>query len=284
MFEKILAYAILLIGIAYGIVILIISYKNLAAVKAAPGNLKILAPVEVVLFILASVGFPDYLMHTILGKHMDIVTDKELPGTLVGCGIVPGAIMSVVLLRKGLVSDIKTLVICGIAIVVGSILGGFLLGKLDGEKIKRILQVALILSLVSIIIKMIVSSGAVGTATSLSGTRLYVVAFLCFLSGIVNMMGVPMKPTRTAIFLLAGMSPIATVTAVVVLGSLSPISGGGAVLKQNLYQRKMVFASTVFGSIGAILGAFLVISIPALILNILLIAIMLIAIVVMFQK
>ena len=46
----------------------------------------------------------------------------------------------------------------------------------------------------------------------------------------------------------------------------------------------MVFAATIFGSIVAIIGALLVISIPALILNALLIGMMLIAIILMFKK
>ena len=284
MLEQLLAYAILAIGIVYAIVILIISYKKWNLVQASPGKLGILAPVEVLIFILAGIGFPDYVMHTILAKQLKLSSDRDLPGTLVGCGIVPGAILSTMLLKKGADSDINTLIFCGIAIVIGSILGSLIIGKLDGEKIKRVMQIALVLSFVFFIVKIIVSSGAVGTEVALRGTRLYIVTALCFVTGLLNMIGVPMKPTRTAIFLIAGMSPMATVTAVVVLGSLAPISGGVAVLKQEIYQRKMVFAATMFGSIGAIIGALLVISIPALILNALLIGMMLIAIILMFRK
>lgn len=278
---EIISYGILMAGIVYGAVIIKTSYDNWKEVKAAPGSLKVLAPFEFLIFMLASLSLPDYLMQTILGKQLKIVTDKELPGTVVGCGVVPGAILAFLLLKTGADVDIATILVCGVAVILGSLIGGFFIGKLEGDKIKRLIQIALVISLIFLIVKIIVSRGQVGSLVGFSGVRLYVVAGLCFLTGIINMLGVPMKPTRTAIFLIAGMSPITTVTTVVVLGSLSPLTGGIAVLRKGIYQRKMVFSAVTWGVLGSIVGAFLVISIPSLLLNIILIAMMIFAFIIM---
>ncbi|MBP3815886.1 MAG: hypothetical protein J6H21_03375, partial [Firmicutes bacterium] len=77
--------------------------------------------------------------------------------------------------------------------------------------------------------------------------------------------------------------PLTTLTLVLVLGALSPLAGGIEVLRRDNYQRKMVLASVIFGSIGAVLGIAFAISIPAAILNIVLIAVMVFAIVIMFR-
>ena len=284
MVQRVLAYGILLAGILYAIAILKISYDKREEVKSAPGNFKVLAFFETLIFFLASVSLPDYVMQTILGKQMGIVEDRQLPGTVVGCGVVPGSILSFLLLIKGNPVDTTTVLLCSAAIIMGSIMGGFFLSKLDGDKIRKIMQIALVLSLVFLLIKMAVSSGKPASEIGLSGTKLVVVTFLCFLTGIINMFGVPMKPTRTAIFLIAGLSPLATLTMVLVVGSLSPVAGGVAVLRKSLYQKKMVLASTIFGSLGAIIGCLVVISIPELLLNTLLISAMVLAIIVMFRK
>lgn len=278
-----LAYAILIAAVLYAAAIFKISYDKREEFPAVPGNMKVLAVSEFLLFILASLGITDYTMQTILGKRLKIITDDQLPGTLVGCGIVPCAILGFSLLKAGDYADYKTLIICVAMVIVGSVLGSIFAGKLDGKKIKTIIRIALVLSLVFLIIKMIVSEGEVGTASGLSGAKLIIIAVLCFATGFINMFGVPMKPTRTAIFLIAGLSPLATLTLVLVLGSLSQLSGGIEVLRRDNYQRKMVLTAASFGSIGACVGALFAISIPVAVLNIVLIVVMVIAIIIMFR-
>ena len=283
MVQQIIAYVILLAGLVYAAIILKTSYDNWSEVKASPGKFSVLFPSEFILFLLASLSVPDYVMQTILGKQLRIVEDRELPGTVVGCGVVPGSILAFLLLIKGNPADTMTLIICSIGVMIGSFIGSELIGKLDGQKIKTLMQIALILSLIFLVIKMIVSKGRISSDVALSGWKLYTVAFLCLLSGIINMFGVPMKPTRTAIFLIAGLSPLATLTLVVVLGSLAPISGGIEVIRRGIYQKKMVFSATTLGTLGGIIGALFVVSISEMFLNVLLIAVMLIAILIMFR-
>lgn len=283
MFQQVLAYIILLAGLIYAAVIIKIIYAGKDQLGKVPGDLRQLSIFEFIIFLLSSFGITDYTMQTILGKKLRIITDEELPGTVVGCSLVPGAILGFFLLRTGDYVEIKTLLACGIPVAIGSILGSNLAGRLDGKTIKSIMRIALILSLVFLIIRMIISRGVTGNASGLTGTKLIVVAVLCFFTGLINMFGIPMKPTRTAIFLIAGLSPLTTLTLVLVLGALSPLAGGIEVLRRDNYQRKMVLASVVFGSIGAVLGIAFAISIPAAILNIVLIAVMVFAIVIMFR-
>lgn len=284
MVKDILGYLILLAGLGYAIAILRITKDRKDDFNKTKGDLKVLGFWEVVLFFFVSLGLPDYVLHTILGKRMRIVTDEELPGTVVVCSIVPGSILGFLLLKSGDTIGLKTLLLCGIATALGSFLGSHMIGKMDGALIRRIMQIALILSLIFIIIRMIISSGASGTETELTGIKLAVVTALCFFIGIINMFGIPMKPTRTALFLISGLSPIAALTMVLVAGSLAPLSGGYEIIKSGKYQMKMAFSSVVFGTVGAVIGGLLAVSIPAIVLNIVLIAVMILAIVIMFRN
>ncbi|MBO5666954.1 MAG: hypothetical protein J6S45_05850, partial [Firmicutes bacterium] len=144
--------------------------------------------------------------------------------------------------------------------------------------------VALIASFVLVIVKTVVSAGAVGTATSLPMGKLILAAALCFATGAINMFGIPMKPTWTAMFLILGLSPIVTLTLVLVVAGLCPLSGGINVIRRGVYHRKQVLCAVTFGSLGALIGTSLAVSIPANILNVVLLGVMLIAIITMFKK
>ncbi|MBQ4505108.1 MAG: hypothetical protein II983_05490, partial [Firmicutes bacterium] len=62
------------------------------------------------------------------------------------------------------------------------------------------------------------------------------------------------------------------------------LSGGINVIRRGVYHRKQVFCAVTFGSLGALIGTSLAVSIPSNILNVVLLGVMLIAIITMFKK
>ena len=284
MFQKILGCVLLSIGLIYGAVLVRSCVKDKEGVVSAKGKFRFLAPLEFVVFVIASLGVSDYLLNTLATSHFRLTRDEELPGTLICSGVVPGSIFAFSMLRADNPVDMVTLAFCSVAVIIGSFIGSGIVQRMDGKLIKKIMCGALVVSLVFVVIKIIVSAGATGTAVGVRGVKLGLAAFLCLLTGIVNRFGIPMKPTWTAIFLLLGFSPMATLTMILIIGSLTPISGGISVVKSGLYQKKIVLSALTFGSLGAIVGTALAISIPALVLNVVLIAVMLIAIVSMMRS
>lgn len=284
MFHRILGAVLLAVGLLYAAAILRGVFLHREALRAEKGSLPLIALLETLIYICASIGISDYLLNTLTFKRGDYAEDKRLPGTLVACGLVPGAIIAFSLLRADTPVDAASLVVCGACVIAGSTTGARLVGRFDSKRIKTIMRVALVCSFVILIARMLLSAGAAGTAMGLSPIALCAAAALCFLSGAVNMFGIPMKPTWTALFLVLGLSPIAVLTLVLVLGALSPLAGGVSVLRGGLYHRKMVLCATIFGSLGAVLGTLFAISVPSTVLNILLLIVMLIAIVTMFRS
>ena len=284
MVQQILSAAILTAGLLYGAAILVLSWRDRAQMRAERGNWLMLCGAEFLISLCACVGISDFLPNTLLIKHAKLTGDREIPGTLVGCGLLPGAIIASSLLRSsGPISPLM-LTLCGLCVVAGGSLGARLVSRFDGAAVKRIMLIALILSFFVLIGRMILSAGAAGTATSLPLPLLLLAAVLCLVTAGVNMFGIPMKATWTALFLILGLSPMTALTLVLVLASLTPISGGVSVLKNGLYHRKAVLCSTIFGSVGALIGTAAAVSLPANVLNVILLAVMAIAIVTMAKK
>ena len=67
---------------------------------------------------------------------------------------------------------------------------------------------------------------------------------------------------------------MSTLTLMLAMGFMSPMAGGIQVLKSGKYHKKLSVASVIFGTLGAVLGTFVTVSLNAMVLNIILLCIM----------
>ena len=283
-FQKIIAIAALVLGIVIGCILLLRALRTRSAVQAEKGSFGSLCLWETVIYFCATMGISDFLLNTLLLNKLKITEDKNLPGTLVTSCVVPGAVIAFFLLRVENPVELVTLIPCCIAITAGSIAGGKFVTRLDSKKVRRFMTIALIFSLAAVLVRIGLSRGEPGTAVGLGGIRLVLAILLSFAAGVVNMMGVPMKPANTAIFLLLGLSPLSTLTMVLVMACIGPMGGVIPVIKSGAYHQKLACAAVICGSIGAAIGSLVAISLNAAVLNVLLIIVMVIAIISMLKK
>ena len=284
MIQKQIGLILLAAGIVFGIWILASAAKHRDDFKSEAGSLPALCLAEVLIYFCATLGISDFLLNTLTLRGLHLAEDKKIPGTLIAAGLTPGAVIAFSLLQVENPVDLLTLLLCAASITLGGALGSRIVGRIDGSKIKRVMGIALIASMIALIAKIIIASGATGTATGLTAKQLCIAIPYSILWGMMNMLGVPGKPAGTAFFLLMGMSPLSTLTLVLVMACIGPMGGAFSVLKNGRYHRKLSCAAVIFGSIGAIAGCIFAISVNALVLNILLIAVMLIAIVSLLKK
>ena len=282
--QEIIGLIILGLGILYGGSLIFLAIKNKEAFLEEKGRFPVLVFSEVLIYIAASIGISDFLLNTLMIKGGSLADDKKLPGTLVTCGVLPGAVIAFSYLRVDDPIELGTLIPCVVSITLGAAVGGKFVSGLDGEKIKKVMRVALIGSLLALILRIIVSKGEAGTLLGLSPIKLTIAVIISFFWGAANMIGVPMKPAGTAMFLLLGLSPIATLTIVLVMASIGPMGGALAIIKSRNYHQKLSLAAVSGGTVGAILGTIFTVSIGATTLNIILLAVMLIAIYSLFKK
>ena len=281
--QRILGAVILAAGVLYGAAILHGAYRERESLRSGPA-LGLIAALEAAVYFCASMGVSDFLLNTMIAQRLRLTNDKTLPGTVVACCLTPGAVTAFFLLRSENPVDLLTVVLCGAMVMAGSMTGSRLVSRFAPRVVETVRRTALIVSLLVLIGKIIISAGRTGEAMGLSSWKLAVAAVVCFAAGALNMFGIPMKPTWTAMFLAFGMSPLATLTTVLVLGALSPFSGGLEVVRRGNYNRKMASCGVLAGSVGVILGVLLAVSLPAALLNVLLIVVMLLAIITAFRR
>ena len=282
--QRIIGTAFLVCGLCYAFFIGREIFRNREEMKKQPGKLPLLCGLEFVIYFLCTLGVSDFLLNTLTVKKLKLADDKALPSCLIASTIVPGAFIAFSFLKADNSAGALTLVLWMVCLTAGGIFGARAVDRMDGAVIKKVMGIALIFSLAALIIKMIVTSGASGTDTGLGGIRLVIMCIMCLVIGFINMLGVPTKPAATALLLLLGMSPLATLTLTLVLGCITPMSGGASIVRSARYNRKMVLAAMTAGSAAAILGCILAVSLNAMVLNIVLIIVMLIAIVSIFRK
>ena len=265
--QNILAALILACGILYGLLLCREGWKRRAKPSLS------LALSQAAVYFLTTMGFPDFLMNTLLLRRTGWVEDRLLPGTLVTSCIFPGALIAFVYLRGSGSLGAVTLLLCAAAIAAGSAAGARVVTSLSAGTIRRVMGWAMVGSIAALLVKMALSSGAPGSA-SLTFPRLCIALPVVFALGFINMFGIPMKPTATALFLLLGLDPKAVHTLVLTIGIVSPLSGGTRVLKSGEYHRETALAGTVFGGLGALAGTALTVSLPGGALNLILIVMM----------
>ena len=250
--------------------------ENFAASKASFGRL---CAFEFVIYFLCTLGVSDFLLNTLLIGRLKLAEGRSLPANILAATIVPGAFIAFSYLRGGSTVDALTLVLWMVCLTIGGAAGGRAVSSMDPKLLKKIMGAAIIVSMGALIFRMIASSGAVGTLTGLRGGKLIGMCIFCLALGFINVMGVPGKPAATAMLLVLGFSPVSALTLTLVLGSIIPMSGGVRVVREGLYDRKLVLAAMTAGSAAAILGVLLAVSLDPLLLNILLLAVMLTAVI-----
>ncbi len=272
--QNVLAVAILVYGLGYGLLLLWKVWKNWTHVRSETGSFWKISICEGVVFFFTTMGFPDFILNTLVFHKCGWVEDKRLPGTLVVCSVLPGALIAFIYLWGKDTIDMATTLLCMAAIAAGSFTGARIISKLDGKTIRLVMGVTMIFSMAALVLKLILSSGAVGTAGSLTPVQLCIALPIVFAFGFINMFGVPLKPPAIALFLLMGVSPMNTLVFVMAMSVASPMAGGIQVMRSGLYHGKIGLAAITFGIVGALLGAAFTVALNATVLTVILLIIM----------
>lgn len=283
--QEILGYIFLALGAIWAAVLLAIILRQKQTIRDEAGkSLPTMLITESVVYFLVTMGISDFLMNTIVFNRYKSGDTAILPGTVNLCAIVPGTIVAFTYLRSAEPLETTTLIICTACMIIGAVFGSIFLTGIDGSKLKKIIAAALVFSMCALIVKMIVSAGTTGSASGISGARLIIAVLVCLLCGLLNVMGVPCKPTLTALFLLLGLSPMCTLTLVLVMCGFSPLVAGIKFVRNGKYHKRTVLSALTAGTVTAVFGCLVMISLPALALNIVLLCVMLIAIISMFKN
>lgn len=251
---------------------------------AAPGRLGVIMALEAGVYFLCTVGVSDFLMNTIICQRLRLAEPKTQPDCNISATIVPSGLIAFLYLRSADSVDGRLLAVFIACMIAGSIIGSRAVGRMEGEIIRKAMVAFLIVTLLSLIIKMIVSAGEAPSANSLSGPKLAAMGAEAFIAGFMNMLGIPSKPLTATTALVLGLSPVTTLALTLGALPLSCVAGGVNVVPRKKYNPKLILSAMAAGCPAALAGCLLAVSISAPLLNAILLVVIAVAIVSLIRR
>ena len=275
--HKILAFIVFIPGIIYAVALIKGALSKENGMKGEKGSFAFMAAFEAGAYFLGTMGFSDYIFNSLILKKKKWAEDKRMVGTMVACCIVPNTIIASTYLRNGGNVSIVLLMICICCVAFGSFMGSRAMSVVKESTLKIVIGIAMTVSVCALLFKMFFGAGFTSVGADVSTVKLFIIAPVVFVLGFINMFGIPMKPTSTALFLLLGLEPMSALTLMTAMSIASPLSGGIKVVKSGNYNKKFAFAAVTFGTLGAIIGTRFTVSLNANVLNIILIIMLIVA-------
>ena len=222
-------------------------------------------------------GIGAFAPHTTLYHRFHQVKDYLIPGTLNVGNAIPTIIQALIFIHLVKVDTI-TLVNMLMASVIGSYLGASIVSKMDEQKIRLSMGIALLITALFMFLSAVGLMDIGGNADGLSGMKLIIAIVVNFLLGALMTVGVGLLGALMMIGVGLYAPCLALVSALgMEVGTAFPIMMGSCAflmpvcgvkfIKSGMYNRKAAVSSTIAGSVGVLLAAFIVKSLPLQVLR-----------------
>ncbi len=260
-----------MVKILLGLLILLVSYfafiyfsdvfKASKAGKVDNKNFIVFGGIGFIANFFDTLGVGSFAIITSIVRFFKLTDDRTLPGTLnVSCTI-PTALEAIIFLTVIKV-DKLTLVSMIMAAVLGAIIGADIVAKLDVRKVRIGMGLALITVAIIMLSDLLHLMPLAGTSDGLTGTKLMIAIAANFILGALMQLGVGLYAPCMALIYALGMNPLAAFP--IMMGSCAFLMPAGSTefVKKGAYDRKASIAITLFGSIGVLIAAYIVKSLP----------------------
>jgi uncharacterized membrane protein YfcA len=213
-----------------------------------------------------TLGIGSFAPTTAFYKFLHLVDDKQIPGTLnVGhtLPVVTEAIIFITVIEVEKVTLISLLV----ASVAGAVLGAGIVANLPEKRIQVGMGLALVAVAVALLASLLGLYPAGGDAVGLAGWKLLLAIVVSFILGALMTIGVGFYAPCMALIYSLGMSPL--VAFPVMMGSCAFLmpAAGVRFIRAGAHNRKAALALALGGIPGVLLAAFVITSLPLLILK-----------------
>ncbi|SEG42593.1 sulfite exporter TauE/SafE family protein [Algoriphagus boritolerans] len=213
-----------------------------------------------------TLGIGSFAQQTAIFKFFKLVDDRLIPGTMNVGNTIPVVIQAFIFMT---VVEVDTLTLVSMSIVapLGALLGADIVSKMSRSRI----QIGLGFGLLAVGLIMIAGFFNLmptgGEAIGLTGWKLAVILVMSFIFGALQTIGVGFYAPCMAMVYALGMHPLTAFPIMMTATAMLMAAGGARFVKQNAYDRKVSFSLTIAGVIGVFLAAYVVKSLPLLILR-----------------
>jgi uncharacterized membrane protein YfcA len=213
-----------------------------------------------------TLGIGSFAQQTAVFKFFKLVDDRLIPGTMNVGNTIPTVVQAFIFMTVVQVDPV-TLVSMSAAAPLGAVLGAGIVARMS----RRRIQVGLGFGLLAVGLIMIAGflnwMPAGGEAIGLTGWKLAVIVAMSFIFGALQTIGVGFYAPCMAMVYALGMHPLTAFPIMMTATAMLMAAGGARFVKQSAYDKKAAFSLTIAGVIGVFLAAYVVKSLPLLILK-----------------
>ncbi len=230
-----------------------------------------------------TLGIGSFAPTTSFFKFLRLVDDKQIPGTLNVGHALPVVTQAVIFITVIEVESV-TLITMLVAAVAGALLGAGIVAGLPKRKIQLGMGFALLAVAIALFAGLLNLYPTGGDAVGLTGWKLMLAGAVSLILGALMTIGVGFYAPCMALVYSLGLSPL--VAFPVMMGSCAFLmpAAGMRFIKAGAHDRRATMGLTLGGIPGVLLAAFVITSLPLLILKWLVLAVILVTAFSMFRS
>ncbi|TYP57782.1 sulfite exporter TauE/SafE family protein [Thermosediminibacter litoriperuensis] len=208
-----------------------------------------------------TLGIGSFAPTTAFFKLMKLVPDKLIPGTLNVSMTIPVVLEALIFITVIKVEPI-TLISMLASATLGAVVGAGIVSKLPERKIQIGMGIALLVVAMVFLAGMFNLMPVGGEAIGLTGTKLIIGVAGNFILGALMTIGIGLYAPCMALVYALGMSP--RVAFPIMMGSCAFLMPAASIkfVQEGAYDRKASVAITIAGSLGVLVAAYIVKSLP----------------------
>ncbi|AKA70629.1 sulfite exporter TauE/SafE family protein [Clostridium scatologenes] len=213
-----------------------------------------------------TLGIGSFAIETSLFKNLKMIEDKKLPGTLNVANTIPTMTEALIFMTVIKV-DAVTLFSMLAAAVLGAVVGAKIVSRFNEKTIQVAMGVSLVVVALLMIAGLLNLYPVGGDATGLTGAKLVIGIIGNFVFGALMTVGIGLYAPCMALVFALGMGP--KVAFPIMMGScalLMPFSSY-QFIKSGAYSSKASVSIAVLGTVGVLIAAYIVKSLPLNILK-----------------
>ncbi|MBA4410067.1 MAG: permease [Odoribacter sp.] len=215
---------------------------------------------------LDTLGIGSFAQQTALFKFFKLVDDRIIPGTMNVGNTIP-TVAQAFIFMTAVEIDPVTLVSVAAAASLGALLGAGVVARLRRNRIQLGMGIGLLLVGLVILAGLIELLPLGGEADGLSGWKLLLIIVMSFIFGALQTIGIGFYAPCMAMVYALGMHPLTAFPLMMTSTALLMLAGSSRFIKENAYDRKTAIALTIAGTAGVFLAAFVVKSLPLIVLK-----------------
>lgn len=243
----------------YGLAFSLDFLKNKATLSKAPWPA--LAGTGFVTNFLDTLGIGSFAQQTALFKFFKLVDDRVIPGTLNVGNTLPTICQAFIFMTVVNVGPL-TLVSMAVAAPIGAVLGAGVVSHWPRRKVELGLGVALLAVALAMLAGLLNWFPRGGDATGLTGWKLVLACAVSFGLGAVHTIGVGFYAPCMALVYALGMSPRVAFPIMMTSTAMLISAASLRFIKEKAHDRKACLNLAVFGIMGVLLAAYVVVSLP----------------------